>query len=137
MSTEIILEEEPSERGRIRINPENPVLEWRRQSRMWANRVARELGFPTNEAYIKTLPEFGPKPRSFKDIHGITAIPILVDPRIALSELLGIVGISSFFDPKEIKDWTEEGFETHKEPYATWLTYIPNTSVKEVRANLW
>lgn len=137
MSTEIILGEESFERGRIRINPENPELEWTRQSLGLARRFAQTLGFPTDEAYIKTLPEeFGPKPKSFKDLY-IPAVPIIVETRFALPEILDMAGISSFFDLQRLEDWLAEGcFETPKAPYATWITYIPNTSVIEVCADL-
>lgn len=44
--------------------------------------------------------------------------------------------INPMFDLQELKDWEEGGFQTPNEPYATWLTYCPNKSVKEVRAVL-
>lgn len=136
MSTELlnISDGETSGRGRIRINPENPTFEWGRQSRMWANQVAERLGF-SKEEYINTLPKFGPKPESFKDL-GIPAVPMLVDPRVDLPDLLDILQISCFFNPQNLKDWPEGDFQTPREPYACWLAYIPNISVKDICADL-
>lgn len=138
----------------------NLSSEWDRQSKDLARRFAEKLGLSTEE-YIRTLPEFGPKPESFN--LEIPAIPILVDPRVPWSDLLASdvdiaksrqaalqarrglsesqqpeldfehLRINPMFDLQELKDWEEAGFQTPNEPYATWLTYRPNKSVKEVR----
>lgn len=113
----------------------NPEVEWKRQSQILADRFAEKLGLSAQE-YINTLPEFRPQPKEFKSTLNMPVVPVIVETRIALSEMLGIVGIDPFFDPSEIKDWTEGGFETPSKPYATWLTYIPGKSVEEVRVNL-
>lgn len=132
-----VLRKEYRRSGRIGINPENPEVEFGEQSRLWTSGFARKLGFSTSKAYIETLPkEFGPKPESFTNLSP-PADPILVDPRaIGLPDFLDIVRIYSFFDLSELKDWLEGGHKTPTEPYTTWVTYIPNKSVKEVRHNL-
>lgn len=135
----IILEAEPSERRRIRINPENPAVELRRQSRMWANIVARKLGFSIGDkvdykAYSETMPkDFGPKPKSFEDLL-VPVYPVLVDPRVDLPELLDIVEIPALFDVQKIEDWLTEGRSgIPKEPYATWVILIANISTIQAR----
>lgn len=136
MSIEIILDRgiSPENRAiRARINPEG---EWQKQSQTLASRFAEKLGFSTKEEYIDTLPKIGPRPREFKGILGIPAVPVIVETRIDLPEMLDTFRIGTFFDPREIEDWREGGYETPRKPYAAWLTYIPNKSVIEVRANL-
>ncbi len=143
----------PIELNLTRRSLESLSTEWDRQSRDLARRFAEKLAL-SREDYRRTLPEFGPKPESFKNLD-IAAIPVLVDPRVAWSDLLASdkeraesgqrsqrkldfshLRINPMFDLQELEDWKEGGIQTPNEPYATWLTYRPNKSVKEVRAVL-
>lgn len=109
--------------------------EWDTQARNMARRFAEILGLSTKD-YIETLPKFTRKPRNFNGEHGIPAIPVIVEARIPLAEMLNTVRIDPFFDPQENEDWTEGDFASPREPYITYLTYLPNKSIQEVRANL-
>ena len=122
---------------RNRKSSESLSIEWEKQSKDLARRFAEKSGL-SREEYIRTLPEFGRKPRTrkFNGELEIPAVPVIVETRFALPDILDIVGIVSYFDPQEVKDWTEGAFQTSNKPYTAWLTYIPNTSVEEVRANL-
>ena len=127
--------ESPRNRKRYEQRSEDLKVEWERQAGIVAARFAKRLGLSTEE-YVNTLPKFEPKPENLEDALIIPAIPVIVETRFTLPEILDIAGIVSYFDPQEVKDWTEGGFQTSNKPYAAWLTYIPNTSVEEVRANL-
>lgn len=127
--------ENPRNRRRREERSKDLKVEWGRQSVILAGRFAKKLDLSTEE-YINTLPKFGPKPENLEGTLDVPAIPVIVEARIPLAEMLNIVRIDTFFDPQEIGDWGEGDFEIPKEPYAAWLTYIPNKAVIDVRANL-
>lgn len=135
MSTEVTLGGEMFPENRAKRPRMNLEVESKKQSEALARRFAKQLGFSTEE-YINALPKIGPRPREFEGILGIPAVPVIVESRFALPELLDIVSISSLFDPQKVEDWRDGGFETPSKPYVTWLTYVPNKSVQEVCASL-
>lgn len=136
MSTEIILGEGLLHEGRpIRVG-RNPELAWRLQSRMLTGNYAVALG-ATPQEYERELEELLREDfiRRAKNSEGTSTL-LIVEPRIALPEMLEIVRIGTFFDPQKVKveDWlVEGGFETPNKPYVTRLDFVPNKSVMDVR----
>ena len=141
---------------------ENLGGEWDRQSRLLARRFAEKRGLSI-EDYIEEIKgivrEFIPIPESFRNIDSSLLFPILVDPRVALSDLLESdvdlslaksrqpksrqprekfehLQINSFFDLGDLEDWNKGDFQTPKKPYATWVTYVSGLSVEDVRTKL-
>lgn len=110
-------------------------LEWNMQSQKLANLFAQELGL-TKEEYIATLPKFEPQPERFK---GRFDIPVIVETRLPLKEMLEKAGIVVYFDTNGVKDWDKKRFETPKTSYTAWLQdgrRNLNKSVEDIRRNL-
>lgn len=129
--------------------------EWEVQSRNLAHLLAGKLGLQ-NDEYSQSLSYFDPQPESFKNIDAPT-FPLLVDPRVSLRDLLKLEAagrnrrnirpdhieieidnreINSSFDLRKVRDWTGGDFRKPKEPYSTWVIYVPDASIEEIRKNL-
>ncbi len=74
------------------------------------------LGFATPEDYLATLPKFSPKPPEFE---GRFDIPLLVDPRVSLTQLAQLAGVN-FHSSVDVRDWRGSKFITPNEPYTVW-----------------
>lgn len=130
-----LVPKESSETGRKTRKSESLSREWDTQSISLAKSHAGKIGL-SEEEYRESLPRFSRRPRNFGGELEIPAGPVIVETRIPLLEMLRVVGINSFFDLQELEDWENGDFRTSSKPYTTWLTYLPNKSVEEVRANL-
>jgi hypothetical protein len=79
--------------------------------------VHEELGL-THEEYLATLPKFEAKPVEFE---GKFDIPILIDPRVSLRQLLKLTGVSSSeVALNNLHDWSGNHFPQPDEPYTAW-----------------
>ncbi len=78
----------------------------------------KELGYPSPQAYLDSLPRFLPKLPEFRDKFG--DVPTLIDPRISWQRLLEIVGVPQALVGQPITDWPGNRFTSPDLPYAIY-----------------